>query len=103
GVRASRPLRSSEMQENVKVNPENSGAGSVETAESPAFLRREGGMLRLAAHGERTLRYGENSHQSASLYRFGEGAGLAGATQHGGKEMSYNNYVDAEAAVRAVF
>ncbi|MFC7620506.1 bifunctional phosphoribosylaminoimidazolecarboxamide formyltransferase/IMP cyclohydrolase [Microlunatus sp. GCM10028923] len=49
-----------------------------------------------------TLRYGENPHQKAALYRSGHGpAGLAGATQLHGKEMSYNNYVDADAARRA--
>ncbi len=46
------------------------------------------------------LRYGENPHQAAALYRDGTG-GLAGAEQLNGKEMSYNNYVDADAAVRA--
>ncbi|GAA1374799.1 bifunctional phosphoribosylaminoimidazolecarboxamide formyltransferase/IMP cyclohydrolase [Luteococcus sanguinis] len=51
-----------------------------------------------------SLRYGENSHQSAALYRNGHGdAGLAGAEQFGGKEMSYNNYVDTDAARRAAF
>ena len=49
------------------------------------------------------LRYGENSHQRAALYRSPHGAGIAQATQLGGKEMSYNNYVDADAAVRAAF
>lgn len=48
------------------------------------------------------LRYGENSHQKAALYRNGHGAaGLAGAEQLGGKEMSYNNYVDTDSARRA--
>lgn len=47
------------------------------------------------------LRYGENPHQSAALYRGSDAAGLAGATQLHGKEMSYNNYVDADAALRA--
>ncbi|GEL16202.1 bifunctional phosphoribosylaminoimidazolecarboxamide formyltransferase/IMP cyclohydrolase [Pseudonocardia asaccharolytica] len=47
-----------------------------------------------------TLRYGENPHQSAALYVGGPG-GLAGAEQLHGKEMSYNNYVDADAAWRA--
>lgn len=46
-----------------------------------------------------TLRYGENPHQAAQLVS--DGTGLAGATQHGGKEMSYNNYQDADAAWRA--
>ena len=49
------------------------------------------------------LRYGENSHQSAALYRSGESSGIAQARQHGGKDMSYNNYVDADAALRAAF
>jgi phosphoribosylaminoimidazolecarboxamide formyltransferase/IMP cyclohydrolase len=48
------------------------------------------------------LRYGENSHQAAALYRAPSGGGLAAARQHGGKEMSYNNYVDTDAAMRAV-
>ncbi|GAA5150235.1 bifunctional phosphoribosylaminoimidazolecarboxamide formyltransferase/IMP cyclohydrolase [Pseudonocardia eucalypti] len=49
------------------------------------------------------LRYGENPHQGAALYTDGsaEGLGLAGAVQLHGKEMSYNNYVDADAAWRA--
>ena len=50
-----------------------------------------------------TLRYGENSHQSAALYLRNGGHGIAQATQLGGKEMSYNNYVDADAALRAAF
>ncbi len=48
------------------------------------------------------LRYGENPHQRAALYTDGYGpAGLAGAQHLHGKEMSYNNYVDADAAWRA--
>jgi phosphoribosylaminoimidazolecarboxamide formyltransferase/IMP cyclohydrolase len=48
------------------------------------------------------LRYGENPHQSAALYvSGGEATGLAAAAQLHGKEMSYNNYVDADAAWRA--
>jgi len=49
------------------------------------------------------LRYGENPHQPAALYIGGAqaGAGLASAEQLHGKEMSYNNYVDADAAWRA--
>jgi phosphoribosylaminoimidazolecarboxamide formyltransferase / IMP cyclohydrolase len=50
-----------------------------------------------------TLRYGENPHQAAALYRHGDGRGLAGAVQLHGKEMSYNNYVDADAALRAAY
>jgi phosphoribosylaminoimidazolecarboxamide formyltransferase/IMP cyclohydrolase len=50
------------------------------------------------------LRYGENPHQPAALYVSGHGAsGLAIAEQLHGKEMSYNNYVDADAAHRAAY
>lgn len=48
------------------------------------------------------LRYGENPHQPAALYASGFGpGGLAAAEQLHGKEMSYNNYVDTDAARRA--
>lgn len=52
---------------------------------------------------ERTnvLRYGENPHQAAALYS--TGSGLAGAQQFHGKEMSYNNYTDSDAAWRAAW
>jgi phosphoribosylaminoimidazolecarboxamide formyltransferase/IMP cyclohydrolase len=51
------------------------------------------------------LRYGENPHQRAALYTsgFAPEGGLAQATQLHGKEMSYNNYVDADAARRAAY
>ncbi|MFI7041421.1 bifunctional phosphoribosylaminoimidazolecarboxamide formyltransferase/IMP cyclohydrolase [Microbispora rosea] len=48
------------------------------------------------------LRYGENPHQGAALYTGGKD-GLANAEQLHGKEMSYNNYVDADAAWRAAW
>jgi phosphoribosylaminoimidazolecarboxamide formyltransferase / IMP cyclohydrolase len=50
-----------------------------------------------------TLRYGENPHQQAALYTAGGTRGLARAQQLHGKEMSYNNYVDADAAWRAAY
>lgn len=57
-----------------------------------------------AEHGaEVTLRYGENPHQAASLIREDGGKGLANATQLNGKEMSFNNYQDADAAWRAAW
>jgi phosphoribosylaminoimidazolecarboxamide formyltransferase/IMP cyclohydrolase len=56
----------------------------------------------LALRPARTLRYGENPHQAAALYVDpGAPAGLAQAEQLHGKEMSYNNYVDADAAWRS--
>jgi len=59
--------------------------------------------LSVEAELSTTLRYGENSHQAAALYTVPRGGGIAQATQLGGKEMSYNNYVDADAALRAAF
>ncbi|PWD50378.1 bifunctional phosphoribosylaminoimidazolecarboxamide formyltransferase/inosine monophosphate cyclohydrolase [Serinibacter arcticus] len=50
------------------------------------------------------LRYGENPHQRAALYVGGSShPGLAQAEQLHGKEMSFNNYVDADAAWRAAW
>jgi phosphoribosylaminoimidazolecarboxamide formyltransferase/IMP cyclohydrolase len=49
---------------------------------------------------EHSLRYGENPHQAAAIYR-GPSDGIVGALQHHGKEMSFNNYTDADAAWRA--
>jgi len=59
--------------------------------------------LQVSARLQQVLRYGENSHQQAALYRADGGHGIAQATQLHGKEMSYNNFVDADAAVRAAF
>jgi phosphoribosylaminoimidazolecarboxamide formyltransferase/IMP cyclohydrolase len=47
------------------------------------------------------LRYGENPHQDAAIYA-GTGSGVVNAHQLHGKEMSFNNYTDADAAWRAV-
>ncbi|SBT51196.1 bifunctional phosphoribosylaminoimidazolecarboxamide formyltransferase/IMP cyclohydrolase [Micromonospora narathiwatensis] len=56
----------------------------------------------LALRRQAVLRYGENPHQAAALYADpASPAGLAQAEQLHGKEMSYNNYVDADAAWRA--
>ncbi|MGA1837523.1 bifunctional phosphoribosylaminoimidazolecarboxamide formyltransferase/IMP cyclohydrolase [Herbiconiux sp. 11R-BC] len=59
--------------------------------------------LAISAAKAATLRYGENSHQQAAIYTLEGGAGIAQAVQLHGKEMSYNNYVDADAAVRAAY
>jgi phosphoribosylaminoimidazolecarboxamide formyltransferase/IMP cyclohydrolase len=61
------------------------------------------GSLTLDFRLQQNLRYGENSHQTAALYVEADGHGIAQATQLGGKEMSYNNYVDADAALRAAY
>ncbi|HCU52513.1 MAG TPA: bifunctional phosphoribosylaminoimidazolecarboxamide formyltransferase/inosine monophosphate cyclohydrolase [Micromonosporaceae bacterium] len=56
----------------------------------------------LAIRRSATLRYGENPHQKAALYTDSGARGLAQAEQLGGKEMSYNNFIDADAAWRTV-
>src|SRR5207253_4087062 len=49
------------------------------------------------------LRYGENPHQSAAFYRIGQSRpGVATTRQLQGKELSYNNYGDADAAFELV-
>ncbi len=58
-------------------------------------------MLDVRAGKIMDLRYGENPHQSAALYGR-RGAGIAGATQLHGKELSYNNLVDLDAAWQLV-
>ncbi|GHD09275.1 bifunctional phosphoribosylaminoimidazolecarboxamide formyltransferase/IMP cyclohydrolase [Zhihengliuella salsuginis] len=58
----------------------------------------------LSLERQQVLRYGENPHQPAALYRdLSSGPGIAQSTQLHGKAMSYNNYVDADAAVRAAY
>jgi phosphoribosylaminoimidazolecarboxamide formyltransferase/IMP cyclohydrolase len=71
-------------------------AGRVALGEKAALPER----LHLALRRELPLRYGENPHQAAALYvPAGRAvAGLAAAKQLQGKELSYNNYVDLEAA-----
>jgi phosphoribosylaminoimidazolecarboxamide formyltransferase/IMP cyclohydrolase len=75
--------------------PEGSAQGQQPPTPFPAWI---GGTWDRRA----VLRYGENPHQPAALYTSGFGPhGLAQAEQLHGKEMSYNNYVDADAAWRA--
>ena len=73
-------------------------AGTVgDTGDGTGFDAQIGGTWTR----RQVLRYGENPHQRAALYVSDPGAGLARADQLHGKEMSYNNYVDADAALRA--
>ncbi len=76
------------------------GSVLTDSSEGTGFPGWVGGTWRKVAD----LRYGENAHQKAAVYRNGDGrSGLADATQLHGKEMSYNNYVDADAARRAAY
>ena len=72
--------------------------GAVRLSERPALPER----LHLALTKQQAMRYGENPHQAAALYvPAGHPAqGLAGARQLQGKELSYNNLVDLDAAWR---
>jgi phosphoribosylaminoimidazolecarboxamide formyltransferase/IMP cyclohydrolase len=54
--------------------------------------------LRLSFRKNMDLRYGENPHQRAAMYTDGSGAGVANGHQLQGKELSYNNIVDLQAA-----
>ncbi|WP_340537385.1 bifunctional phosphoribosylaminoimidazolecarboxamide formyltransferase/IMP cyclohydrolase [Nocardioides sp. GXZ039] len=72
------------------------GSVLTDTSDGTGFPEFTGATWDRAA----VLRYGENPHQPAALYRHWRG-GLAGAEQLHGKEMSYNNYVDTDAARRA--
>jgi phosphoribosylaminoimidazolecarboxamide formyltransferase/IMP cyclohydrolase len=71
-------------------------ANQVKLGEKPVLPER----LHVALQEQQALRYGENPHQSAALYVPAGTApsGLAVAKQLQGKELSYNNYVDLEAA-----
>ncbi|QJU52467.1 bifunctional phosphoribosylaminoimidazolecarboxamide formyltransferase/IMP cyclohydrolase [Herbiconiux sp. KACC 21604] len=79
------------------------GVGGIEGAPVPDAPAGFPETLQVEATKTATLRYGENSHQEAALYALADGHGIAQAVQLHGKEMSYNNYVDADAAVRAAF
>lgn len=58
--------------------------------------------LTLGFERAQTLRYGENPHQAAAFYVERAGSGLAALTQHGGKELSFNNLLDLEGAMLAI-
>jgi phosphoribosylaminoimidazolecarboxamide formyltransferase/IMP cyclohydrolase len=58
-------------------------------------------VVRMRFAGGRSLRYGENWHQKAKVYAKDGSFSLASAKQLHGKEMSYNNYLDAESALEA--
>jgi phosphoribosylaminoimidazolecarboxamide formyltransferase/IMP cyclohydrolase len=75
----------------LELDPESASLGVVDPEPLPP-------RMTLALKRERELRYGENPHQRAALYVEGAAAGVAGAEQLHGKELSYNNYLDLDAA-----
>ena len=72
------------------------GGGLLELGEKQALPQR----MQVVLEKKQPLRYGENPHQAAALYApaASSPSGLAAAKQLQGKELSYNNYVDLEAA-----
>jgi len=76
-------------------------AVSARLAEIPPTGEALPGTLDIRAPRRLALRYGENPHQSAALYANGK-SGIAGAEQLHGKELSYNNLVDLDAAWQLV-
>ena len=76
-----------------KITPRQNGNGS-----SPHVKEHFPGVLRLSLKKKFDLRYGENPHQQAALYSDGSAGGVANGRQLQGKELSYNNIVDLEAA-----
>ena len=68
------------------------------------FARGEGFPARMTVSGSlrQTLRYGENPHQAAAFYVNGVRPGIATARQVQGKELSYNNLNDTDAAFECV-
>ncbi len=74
------------------------GSVLTDTSDGTGFPAWAGGTWTREA----VLRYGENPHQRGALYTHGR-PGIASAEQLHGKEMSYNNYVDGDAAVRAAY
>src|SRR5918912_1393593 len=84
-----------------------SGAGAEEIISTPieSVLQNTQSLPDYAGWSLRKtadLRYGENPHQEAALYQLGPRAGVASAELLNGKEMSFNNYIDADAAWQLV-
>jgi phosphoribosylaminoimidazolecarboxamide formyltransferase / IMP cyclohydrolase len=77
-------------------------SSALDTISAPGGLPQHGekfpSRLRLSFSKLADLRYGENPHQKAAVYSDGSGVGIANARQLQGKELSYNNLVDLDAA-----
>ncbi len=77
------------LAQDVTIQPEDSGVSLPQ-------------HIVITGHADEPLRYGENPHQSAMFYSTTASDKMLGATQHGGKQLSYNNILDVDAAWRAV-
>ncbi|RWR20619.1 bifunctional phosphoribosylaminoimidazolecarboxamide formyltransferase/IMP cyclohydrolase PurH [Agrococcus lahaulensis] len=78
--------------------PEPAEASAPDTSSATGLLQAVGRATLVAG-----LRYGENSHQQAGIFALPGGRGITQAELLHGKPMSFNNYVDADAALRAAF
>jgi phosphoribosylaminoimidazolecarboxamide formyltransferase/IMP cyclohydrolase len=109
------PLVLEELQEDGQVSMETRERLALKAFERTAdydsaieaYLSKtfgQGERLRLKFRDGKDLRYGENWHQWSRFYTAPEvkEPGMARAVQHSGKEMSFNNYVDADSAMQAV-
>lgn len=85
----------------IATELERLAANGKETMNAPSTLPER---IHIALERKQAMRYGENPHQAAALYipAGTPAAGLAGAKQLQGKELSYNNLVDLDAAWRLV-
>ena len=82
---------SSFLESSVALAPAGDVLEVQDAAELPA-------VLALFGKKEMDLRYGENPHQRAALYTTGDGGGIAAAEKLQGKELSFNNLIDLDAA-----
>ena len=102
GGEVSRETRWSLAQKAFATTAAYDGAIAVTLEELGPTGERKGGVfpetLRLRFEKIMDLRYGENPHQKAAMYGDSSGAGIAHARQLHGKELSYNNIVDLQAA-----
>lgn len=74
-----------------------SRTAAYDSAISNWFMRESGEQINITGKLKQTLRYGENPHQKAAFY-VTDGSGISGAQQLQGKELSYNNINDTDAA-----
>lgn len=83
----------------TRINASRESTGS---SNHPTFNASPNDVLSLHLQKFSDLRYGENPHQTASAYTFDNAKGILAAIKHQGKELSYNNIADSDAAVAAV-
>ena len=84
-----------------KSDTERHGEKTQRDTEKESLFPRVPLSITLTLRQVMALRYGENPHQAAALYATTDGAGPLGGRLLGGKELSYNNLLDLDAAWRA--